>query len=441
MNKITLLLVLSALMMGTGVGYWFAAQQQSELGEKPAQPIKQILFYRHPMNPEITSATPMKDSMGMDYIPVYETASQDQAPVGTVKIDGVTQQNIAVRSEKAKQKTLSHIVRAVGRVAYDEERMLRLHPKTEGWIEKLYVDKTGQWVKKNADLLSIYSPKLVTSQQEYILALNNYQALKHSPIADIRQGAEQLLNSTLQRLKLLDVPAHQIRDLQKLHKIKKSLHIHSTEEGVVMKIGVREGQYVTPATELYMVADLRRIWVYADIYEHELPWVQQGDQVEMQLLGIPGKTFHGHLAYIYPYAESTTRTVKVRLVFENPELLLKPDMFADVTIYASKQVHAVVIPAEAVIHSGSRTQVFVVRGFGKFEPREVKLGMATSHDVAVLQGVEIGESVVTSGQFLIDSESKLHEAMVKMRETEPPFSSKPMMDMPNKPHHKEMNHD
>jgi Cu(I)/Ag(I) efflux system membrane fusion protein len=181
-----------------------------------------------------------------------------------------------------------------------------------------------------------------------------------------------------------------------------------------MNIGAREGQYVTPATEIYMIADLRKVWVYANIYEYELPWVKEGDSVEMQLVGIPGRVYKGHLAYIYPYAESKTRTIKVRLVFENPDLLLKPNMFADLTIHAGKQAESVVIPSEAVIRSGSRNQVFVVRGPGKFEPRLVKLGLESNGKVTVLEGVKVGEEVVTSAQFLIDSESKLREATAKM---------------------------
>jgi len=353
--------------------------------------------------------------MGMDYVAVYaDQSTAEKAPVGTVMIDGTTVQNIGVRTAKAVQSTLTHTVRAVGRVTYDEERMVHLHPKTEGWIEKLNVDKTGQWVKKNTDLLSIYSPQLVASQQEYILALNNLKALENSPIQDIRQGAEELVKSSRERLKLLDVPAHQMRELQRTRKVKKSLHIHAPADGIIMKIGAREGQFVTPATEIYMIADLRKIWVYADIYEYELPWVREGDPVEMQLAGIPGKIFNGHLAYIYPYAEAKTRTIKVRLVFANPELLLKPEMFAEVTIHAGEQQNAVVIPSEAVIRSGARNQVFIVRAPGKFEPRLVTLGLATNGKVAVLQGVQAGEEVVISAQFLIDSESKLHEATSKM---------------------------
>ena len=418
MNKSALMIASIMLFLGLSAGivggYWLANSKQ--MGKQiPISTDKKILFYRNPMNPLVTSAVPAKDEMGMDYVPVYAADDKTKnSPAGTVIIDGITTQNINVRTAKAVNSALSHTVRALGRVAYDEERMVHLHPKTEGWIEKLNIDKTGQKVKKNADLLSIYSPQLVASQQEYILALNNLKALENSPFKDIRQGAEELVKSSRERLKLLDVPAHQLHALENTHKIKKNLHIHSPADGIVMKIGAREGQFVTPATEIYMIADLRKVWVYVDIYEYELPWVKEGDRVEMQLAGVPGKIFKGHPTYIYPYAEAKTRTIKVRLVFDNPDLLLKPDMFAEVTIQADKQENAVVIPSEAVIRSGARNQVFIVRAPGKFEPRLVTLGLSSNGKVTVLKGVKAGDEVVTSAQFLIDSESKLREATAKM---------------------------
>jgi len=432
MNKSAFLLASLMLIVGLSSGYWLGSRTAPHQKITSEEVTEKILFYRNPMNPEVTSPIAMQDSMGMDYIPVYqETKSKSEELVGTVTIDAVTVQNMGVRTATAQHETLSHQVRAVGRVAYDEERMLHLHPKTEGWIEALNIDKTGQWVEKNTDLLSIYSPKLVSSQQEYLLALNNFEALKNSPILEIRQGAKALVQSSLERLRLLDVPEHQLHELKHKHKIKKSLHIHSPEEGVVMKIGAREGQFVTPATEIYMIADLRKIWVYADIYEYELPWVKEGDSVEMQLAGIPGKTFAGHLTYIYPYADAKTRTIKVRLVFDNPDLLLKPDMFAEVIIYADAQENSVVIPAEAVVRSGMRNQVFIVRSPGKFEPRQVTLGLESSGKIAVLKGVEEGELVVTSAQFLIDSESKLREATAKMLNSTNKLNSQADQLMPN----------
>ena len=463
MNKQIVMAVLIALVLGGAVGYWMAgfwggggmvpdavdetavdepgvlfyrnpmnpaitspvpAQDEMGMDYIPVyageQPNKEprVLFYRNPMNPAITSPVPAQDEMGMDYIPVYaeESGGGDGEPAGTVRIDPVTVHNIGVRTAMAEQRSLSRHIRSVGRVAFDEERLSRLHPKTEGWIEELYIDKTGEQIGKDAILLNIYSPQLVTSQQEYLLALNNLDVLGESPYEEIRQGARDLVSSARERLELLDVPEHQIRELERSRRIKKHLHIHSPFDGVIINIGAREGQYVTPATELYKIADLSRVWVFADVYENEVAWIQAGDPVDMKLAAMPGKVFSGRVGYIYPYAEAKTRTIKLRLESDNPDLLLKPDMFADITIHAQRKVDAVVIPAEAVVRSGEREQVFVVREPGKFEPRDVRLGVSAKGMVQVLEGVSAGERVVTSSQFLIDSESKLREATAKMLE-------------------------
>lgn len=206
----------------------------------------------------------------------------------------------------------------------------------------------------------------------------------------------------------------QISELELTRTVQKNVNIHSSVDGTVISIGARQGQFVTPKTELYMMVDLNQVWIYADIYEYELPWVKLGDEVGMTLASVPGKTFRGTLSYIYPYAESKTRTTKVRIIFDNTELLLRPDMFAEISIQADTLLDVVVIPTESVIRSGERTQVFVVRGPGKFEPRIVSLGIESNGQVAVLAGVEAGEEVVTSAQFLVDSESKLREATAKM---------------------------
>ncbi|MFT5335520.1 MAG: Cu(I)/Ag(I) efflux system membrane fusion protein [Halioglobus sp.] len=414
MNKSMLLVSSLTLVIGIGVGYLMFGSGNAP--EASIEQKNQPLFYRNPMNPDVTSPLPAKDSMGMDYIPVYADNEASEV-VGTVKIDPVVVHNIGVRTAIAKRTSISRTIRAVGRVDFDEERMSRLHPKVDGWIEEIRVDKTGQTVAKDDILLSIYSPKLVSTQQEYLLALNNLSALEKSPFEEIQQGARDLVTSSRERLKLLDVPKHQIRELEQTRKIKKSLHIHAPVAGTVIRIGSRQGQYVTPQTELYMMVDLNQVWVYADVYEYELPWVKLGDEVEMTLASVPGKIFKGALSYIYPYAQPKTRTTKVRLVFDNSDLLLRPDMFAEVNIQADTLDDVVVIPAEAVIRSGDRTQVFLVRSPGKFEPRIVRLGIESNGQVAILDGVDVGDEVVTSAQFLVDSESKLREATAKMMET------------------------
>lgn len=414
MNKQIIFGAVLILAIGLGVGYKLAPT--SENSQAASTPEKKVLFYRNPMNPAVTSPVFTQDEMGMDYIPVYEGGESSQTQPGTVSIDPTVEQNIGVRTTAAKQQNLSRTLRTIGRVTYDEERVALLHPKYEGWVENMFIDKTGERVGKNTMLMSIYSPQLVATQEEYLLALNNAESLKDSPFKDVREGAISLLNSARERLELLDVPQHQIEQLNKERKVMKGLHIHSPFAGTVMNIGARDGQRITPSTELYKIADLTRVWVIVDLYEDDLPWVQLGDAAMMQVAGIPGRKFKGKVSFIYPYLEAKTRTLKVRLEFDNPKLALKPEMFANVTIKAGKQFNAVVVPSEAIVRTGTQEQVFVQREPGKFEPRNVVVGVEADGLVQIVEGVQVGEEVVTSGQFLIDSESKLQEATAKMME-------------------------
>ncbi|MDE0005814.1 MAG: efflux RND transporter periplasmic adaptor subunit [Rhodospirillaceae bacterium] len=437
MNRLSLVASLVgaiALAIGAGGGYWFAAQRMEmahaemmSAGMMNSGPgsagsgadTPEPIFYRHPMTPEITSPVPAKDDMGMDYIPVYaDSASGSAGPPGTVLIDPVTVQSIGVRTASAERRTLTRTIHTLGRVEYDEQRITRLHPKVEGWIDELYVETTGAQIAEDHILLNIYSPQLVVTQQEYLLALSNRETLRESPFPDIRRGAEELVESTLTRLRLLDVPEHQIFELTQTGQVQEQLHIHSPADGIVVNVGARQGEYVNPQTELFTVADLSHVWVLVDVFEDELPWVRVGDRVRMTVAAAPGTIFEGQLTYIYPYAESRTRTVKARLEFDNPDLLLKPDMFADVTIMASPEIDAVAVPSESVVRSGIREQVFVVREPGKFEPRDVRLGVSSDGWTQILEGIAAGEDVVVSAQFLIDSESKLREAAAKMLEAQ-----------------------
>jgi len=397
MNMKIIAVVIVTLVLGVGGGYWLASRNTvtstaaNDVGDEPKRQL--------------------------------QTESDD--PPGTVRIDPVIVQDIGVRTALAMRKTLTRDVKSIGRVAYDEKLISRLHPKTPGWIDKLRVDETGMQVKKNEILLSIYSPRLVSTQQEYLLALNNLQALESSPIDDIRFGAEELLKSSRERLLLFDVPEHQIRELEKTREIRKFLHILSPFTGIVVNIGARDGQYVTPQTEIFMIADLSRVWVYVYVYEYELPWIKVGDEVDMKLAALPGRVFTGKATYIYPYLEADTRTIKVRLEFDNPNIDLKPNMFADVSIHASKQVDALVIPTEAVLRTGERDAVLVVRGPGKYQPVDVGLGISSEGFVQILAGLEEGDEIVTSAQFLIDSESQLREAARKMMEVKDPVAADP----------------
>jgi len=411
------LIGVATLLVGLGAGYWYGNGKQSgSVVDNAGQDTGgKVLYYRHPMKPGVTSPIPAKDDMGMDYVPVYSEESGDGNKVaGLVEIDPVTVQNIGVRTALAREQVLGRTIRGVGRVAYDEDRLSRLHPKVEGWIEKLYVKRTGERLKKGDMLLSIYSPTLVATQQEYLLALRNLKTLEKSPFKDIRQGAENLVASSKKRLQFLDMPPHQLRELTKGQVVMKALHIQSPFAGIVMKLGAREGEFVAPQTELFMLADLSRVWVYVDVYEYELPWVATGDAAEMTVVAVPGEVFKGKVSYIYPYMEKKTRTVRVRLEFDNAARKLKPDMFATVVLRTGRKVPSVVVPTEALVRSGPRVQVFIQRERGKFEPREVTPGVSADGLTQIIAGVTAGERVVTSSQFLIDSESKLREATAKM---------------------------
>jgi Cu(I)/Ag(I) efflux system membrane fusion protein len=408
-------LVLLAFVAGIGAGYWYT---RFHLAEKATVAERRPLYYRDPMNPAITSPVPKQDEMGMDYVPVYaeEIKGKSSAPAGTVRIDSVTMQDIGVRTARVEQRSLARTIRTVGLVTYSEQLLARLHPKIEGWITRLYVDETGEHVKRNQELLQIYSPQLVATEEEYVLALNSLEVLKNSPYKDVRQGAENLVRSTRERLAWLDVPPHQIRQLEKTREIEKNLHIHSPFDGIVVNIGAREGAYVTPQTEIYMIASLAKVWVYVEVYEYEIPWVKLGDEAVMTLAGLPGQAFKGRITYVYPYLESKTRTLRVRLEFDNPKRALKPEMFANVTILASRRIDTLVVPEEAVVDTGISDRVFVVRAPGEFEPRLVKVGVRAEGYAQILDGVKAGEEVVTSSEFLIDSESKLREAAELMVE-------------------------
>lgn len=416
-SKYTLLLPIAVVALAAGLigGYWFASLESGVSNVQTDETKPEPLFYRNPMNPEVTSPVPAKDNMGMDYIPVFAD-DDDTGPDGTVSIDPVTVQNIGVRTAVAEAGTISREIHTLGRVDYDEQRITRLHPKTQGWIEELRIGTTGEAIDNDEILLSIYSPQLVSSQREFLLALNNLETLGKSPFEDVRRGAAELVDTSLERLRLMDVPEHQIQELKESREVTKLLHIHSPAKGIVVNVGIRKGQFVTPQTEMYMIADLSSVWVFVDIFEEELPWVRVGDEAEMRVSAVPGTVLTGKLTYIYPYQESKTRTIKARLEFDNKDLRLKPNMFADVTIHASPRKNVVKVPSEAIVRSGLREQVFVVRAPGKFEPRPVEIGLSGGGFTEIRSGISDGDKVVVSAQFLIDSESKLREAAAKMRE-------------------------
>ena len=341
---------------------------------------------------------------------VIQVQRPQQAPM-TSEMEGVMvsprkQQLIGVKTETAAVRPLTHVIRTFGLVEVNETKLAHIHTKMDGWVQKLYVKFSGERVEKDQMLFEIYSPELVSTQEEYLLALKAVRALGSSEFPEIAESARSLLQATRQRFALWDITPDHIEDLKRTGTVLRTLPLHAPSSGHVLTMHVREGMHVTPAMELYTLADLSTVWVLADLYEYEIPLVQLGQQAKITMPYLPGKEMTGTVTYIYPVLEPKTRTVKVRFELPNPGWKLKPGMFANVELTISLG-DRLVIPTTAVLDSGTEQVVFVDRGNGMFEPRTVAVGVRTRDWCEVKDGIEAGERVVTSGNFLIDSESNL----------------------------------
>ncbi|MCL4245536.1 MAG: efflux RND transporter periplasmic adaptor subunit [Candidatus Dadabacteria bacterium] len=328
------------------------------------------------------------------------------------------QQMIGVRTEPVETRRMEKTIRTVGRVTLDETKTEQIHTKFSGWIDKLYVDYTLEHVKKGDPLFSIYSPELVSTQEEYLLALRSKEILSDSEFSDISGGANSLLAATEKRLRLWDISGSQIRELAETGKVKDGLVIYSPVSGVVTEKNVFENMYVEPGTNLYTITDHSDVWVEVDIYENEIPLVKEGDQAVMTLRSLPGEEFRGVVTFIPPHLDMKTRTVKARLEFPNPDLKLLPEMYADVEIDIPLG-EQLAVPVSAVISTGTDDLVFVDKGGGKMEIRKVGIGRKAGGYYEVLKGLKEGESVVSRANFLIDSESKIQAAVATWGEDGP----------------------
>ncbi len=377
---------------------------------------KKVLYWYDAMNPAMRSDKPGKAPDGMDLVPMYADAGGDMEnmPPGTVMISPAKQQLIGVRTDIVKQGPLDRTIRTVAQVQMDETKIARIHVKIPGWVDQLYVDFVGKLVRKGQPLFSFYSPDLVATQQEYLIARRAEKDLGSSPFSEVSKGSETLLQAARERLRLWDISDEQIKKLDETGQVSRDMTMYSPVDGFVMKREVYEKMYLTPETELYEIVDLSTIWVNAEIYEYEVPYVKVGQPATMALSYFPGKSYKGRVVYIYPTVDPATRTVKVRLEFPNPDFDLKPDMFAEVQLNVSYGTQ-MFVPQEAVLDSGTEQIVFVALGDGYFEPRKVQLGPRLDSRIVVLSGVKPNEKIVTSGNFLIDSESRLKSAMGGMK--------------------------
>ena len=383
-------------------------------GSKAAE--RKVLYWYDAMNPGRHYDKPGKAPDGMDLVPMYAESSGAMSEMlpGTVMISPTKQQLIGVRTDTVKRESVNRTIRAVAQVQIDETKIARIHVKIPGWVDQIYVDFVGKLVRKGQPLFSFYSPDLVSTQQEYLIALRAQKALGTSPFLEVSKGSETLLQATRERLRLWDISDDQLKKLDETGQASRDITMYSPVDGFVTKREVYEKMYLQLETELYELVDLSTVWVNAEIYEFEVPYVKVGQPATMSLSYFPGRTYTGKVAYIYPTVDPTTRTVKVRLEFSNPDFDLKPDMFAEAQLNISYGTQ-VFVPQEALLDAGTEQIVFVALGDGYFEPRKVQLGARLDGRIIVLFGVKPGEKIVTSGNFLIDSESRLKSAMGGMK--------------------------
>ncbi|HEX3531666.1 MAG TPA: efflux RND transporter periplasmic adaptor subunit [Thermoanaerobaculia bacterium] len=379
------------------------------------------LYYRNPMDPKITSPVPAKDSMGMDYVPVYaETAAPaaPKAPAPTagevpgfapVKMDDSELRLSGVQTAVAERQVLRRTLRAVGVVAADESRVRHVHTKISGWIEKLSVSSMGQQVRAGEPLLAIYSPQILATEEEYLRARETAGRFAASSIPEVRRGGEDLLTAARRRLELFDVPRSLIARIEKTGKPERTVTLPAPFSGYVTGKEVFEGMEVQPGLDLLIITDLSRVWVEADFYESESRALTVGRTATVTLPNDPGVHLTARIDYVYPTLDPQSRTLKARLELPNPRMILKPGMYVDV-MPEIEATEGVVVPGSAVIDSGLRKVVFVDQD-GVLAPREVTVGAADDGKVIVLSGLQAGERVAVRANFLLDSESRLRAAV------------------------------
>lgn len=400
----------------------------------PSAGERKIAFYRSPMEPSETSPTPKKDSMGMEFVPVYEDELGGTGPTGPaglapITIDATKRQLLGLRTVEAKRAPFSTSIRTVGRVAFDERRVHHVHTRYEAYVEEVTADFTGKYVRKGEVLAKVYSPDLYATQKEYLLALAASKSLAGSSVTSVSKGGEDLLQAARQRLLLWDITPADIDALEKRGEPTRTLNIYAPISGFVTGRTAYHGMKVMPADTMFDIVDLSSVWVLADVYEYELPRLREGQAATMTLSYWPGRSWKGRVTYVYPAVDEATRTVKVRLEFTNPGETLKPEMFAQVLIEGTPRT-ALVVPDDVVLDSGERKVVFLSPGEGQLVPREVTVGDQADGFAEVTSGLSAGDVVARGANFLVDSESRLKAALSAMaggatKAPTPPASPRP----------------
>ena len=375
----------------------------------PAAANRKVLYYRDPKDPNYKAQQPgLNPETGSELEPVYAD-DVSTMEVGTVQITPEKQQLIGVKYEQVQVGGGSRTIRAVGKVAIDETRIGHVHTKLEGWIDKVFVDFTGEVVKKGQPLLTIYSPDMLASQRELLLAAKAKTIMRDSALPSGFDQSESLLQATRRRLELWDLSEAQIDQVLKTGEPIKNITLYSPMTGYITDRKAFPQLKVMPDTDLYTIVDLSHVWIMADVFEYEAPNIRLGQTARVSIQAIPGKVFNSRIDFLQPQVDPMTRTLKVRLNLDNPGVLLKPDMYADVEFQVNIP-SKLTVPADAVLNSGDHKTVFIDRGNGYFEPRQVKTGEREGDRIQILSGLSGGERVVTSGNFLVDSESQMKAA-------------------------------
>jgi Cu(I)/Ag(I) efflux system membrane fusion protein len=391
-------LVIVVLLGGGGV-LWLAGDRAAEQPLSTAAGNGDPLFYRHPMTPSVTSPVPAKDSMGMAYIPVYpgDAGNQDDA---LVSISPIMVNNLGVRTEPVTSGALAREIDTVGYIDFDERLLSQVNLRVEGWIEDLRVRTEGEKVSEGDLLFRVYSPELEAAQQEYL--------------QQSASGREALVSAGSRRLQALGLNEAQIESLKETGEPEALVPIYARQDGIVAELNAREGMFVTPGTTVMTLAGLEEVWVLVDIFEEQADWVEVGQAAEMRLPHKPNAVWNGEVEFIYPQLNSATRTLQARLRFPNPGEELRPNMYADVTVYADPRERALSVPAEAVIRTGAGARVILARGEGRFDPAPVEIGIEAGDRIEILDGLAEGDRVVVSAQFLLDSEASLQASLRRM---------------------------
>lgn len=418
---LSVLVLVATFVGGYGYGRWYGKGATADAASKGG---RKILYYQDPMHPAYKSDKPgTAPDCGMKLVPVYEGGEQAPAattepkttddaasmPMGTIKVSPEKQQLIGVTYGTVEASTGVHTFRAVGKVAYDETRIAKVHSRIDGWVDRVYVDFIGKLVEKGQPLLTIYSPDLLATQEEYLIALKGKDMMKKSTLDGAIAQSDSLFAAARKRLELWELSDAQIDDVARTGKPVTYITLYSPMSGYVSTRNAFPKQKITSDTDLFTVVDLSKIWIMADVFEYEAPMIKLNQQVRVSISYMPGRGFPARVDYIQPQVDPMTRTLKVRLEAENPEMLLKPDMYVDAEFRVDLP-RRTTVPAEAVLDSGLKKTVFVDRGNGYIEPRQVEIGERVGDRLEIRKGLQPGERILTSGNFLIDSESQLKSA-------------------------------